>query len=173
MSTALEKETAPSTITAGMPQPLSIFEEMERMMKKIEDRAFSLFKERGSVGGSPLEDWFRAESELVKTAPVEVEEQDHEIVVRAEVPGFEVKELSVKVEPYDLCIYGKSEKKTETNKKEKHYYSEISSSEVCRHISLPAAVDPDKASASLDKGVLEVKLPKAAPAKLIDVKKAA
>jgi HSP20 family protein len=156
-----------------MPRPLSIFEEMDQMMEKIEKRAFGLFQERGSRDGTSLDDWFRAEAELVRVAPVEIEERDNEVIVRAEVPGFEAKELSVRADPYGLCIYGKSEQKTEADKKGHRHYSEISSNEVCRHVGLPTNINPDKASASLDKGLLEIKLPKAAPPKLVEIKTAA
>lgn len=167
MSTTLVKEATPN-----IARPLSIFEEMDRLMEKIQNRAFGLFQQRGSAPGFTLDDWFQAESELVKTAPIEIEEKDSEVIVKAEVPGFDAKELSIRAEPGGLCIYGKSEKKTESDKKGNRHYSEISSSEVCRRVSLPINVNPEKASAHLDKGVLEIKLPKAAPPRLVEIKTA-
>ena len=76
--------------------PSSISEEMDRLTAEIEKRAFSLFQERGGGDGFALSDWFRAESEFVHPAPTEVKEK--EVVIQAEVPGFELKELSISAE---------------------------------------------------------------------------
>lgn len=171
MSTALANQpTKPADLKVA--RPLSIFEEMDRLMEKVEQRAFELFKGRGSGDGFDMSDWFRAESELVKATPIEVEEKDNEVIVRAEVPGFEAKELSIRAEPQSLSIYGKLERKTEADQGKKQHYSEISTNEVFRNISLPININPDKAIARLDKGVLEITLPKAAPPKLVEVKAA-
>ncbi|MHB1699919.1 MAG: Hsp20 family protein [Acidobacteriaceae bacterium] len=172
MSTAIAKQPTTETSSINIVRPSSIFDDMNRLMERIEKRAFSLFENRGGANGSAFDDWFRAESELVKAAPVEIEEKDRDVIVRAEVPGFEAKELSIQAERDGLSIYGKSEKKKEAEHKGKRYYSEISSSEICRHISLPSNVDPDKVTATLDKGILEIKLPKASAPKLVEVKAA-
>lgn len=163
-------------VAKTMAMPLSIFDEMDRLAREIEERAFHFFQERGAVNGFDLEDWFRAEAELVRPVPIEIEERETEIIVRAEVPGFEAKDLSVTVEPYSVGVYGKAEKRGEHQKKDEatksalHHYTEISASEVLRQISLPVAINPDKGTAHLSKGVLEIRLPKAAPPKLIEVK---
>ena len=165
-------------LSRAMPAPLSIFEEMDRLTRQIRDRAFGLFQERGGIDGFDQGDWIRAESELLKPIPIEVEEQDKEIIVRAEVPGFDARDLSVTAEPYGLRIYGKVEKRGEEQKKEEakkgalRHYTEISSNEILRQVTLPSAINPDKAVAHLNKGILELHLPKAAPPKLIEVKSA-
>lgn len=172
MSTSLVNQSIPTGSNIKIARPLSIFEEMDRLMQKIENRAFSLFQERGYNDGFALNDWFRAESELVKAAPIEMEEKSNEVIIRAEVPGFEAKELSIRTDAQNLSIYGKIEKKTEADPTKKQRYSEISINEVFRNISLPVNVDPNKATARLDKGVLEIKLPKAAAPKLVEIKTA-
>jgi len=170
MSTELAKEPVASSSNTDVGRSVSVFDEMDRIMERIERRAFNLFKERGSTSNSAIDDWFRAESELLKPARVEIKEKEDEVIVRAQVPGFEAKELSVHAEPNRICIYGKSEKKTESDKKGDSHDSEMSSSEVCRYVSLPTNVNPEKASASLDKGVLEIRLPKTSAPKLVEVK---
>lgn len=177
MSTMLAKEAPEKTPRPRLMTPLSIFEEMDRLAAEIEKRAFSLFEQRGCGDGFALSDWFRAESELLHSAPIEVNENEKEIVIRAEVPGFELKELSISAEPYGVRIYSKSERreqeKSEENKGTLRHYSEICGSEVLRQVSLPAAINPENATARLEKGVLEIHLPKASPPKLIEIKSAA
>jgi HSP20 family protein len=75
----------------------------------------------------------------------------------------------VQAEPTSIVIHGKREESRQSKEK-KVRYSEVASSEICRRIDLPAAIDPDKVSASLNHGVLELTLPKAAPPRLIAVK---
>ncbi|HVC90196.1 MAG TPA: Hsp20/alpha crystallin family protein [Acidobacteriaceae bacterium] len=177
MSTMLAKEAPEKALRPSLMAPLSIFEEMDRLAAEIEKKAFSLFQQRGGSDGFALSDWFRAESEFLHPTPIEVKEDEKEVVIKAEVPGFELKELSISAEPYGIRIYGKSEKREQEKKEEKkgtvRHYSEISGTEVLRQVSLPAAINPENATARLEKGVLEIHLPKAAPPKLIEIKSAA
>jgi HSP20 family protein len=170
MATALVNQKAENKKQISMTRPISIFEEMDRLMRRVEERAFNLFEERGGGDGFALSDWFRAEHELVKTMPIQVEETEKELIVRAEVPGFEAKELTIQAEADSLSVFGKVEKKTESEKGAKEHYSEISSNEVYREISLPSRVNPEKATAHLEKGVLEIHLAKAAPPQVVEIK---
>jgi len=147
-------------------------EEFEALSNAIAGRAFGLFQQRGRADGQDQNDWFRAESELLKPVPIEVSETETGYSVRAEVPGFDIKELNVRAEPNALYIHGKKELKKEEKQGKEIKYSEFSSTELRRRIDLPNAIDPEKVSASLAKGVLELSLSKAAPAKPIEVKAA-
>ena len=73
----------------------------------IARRAFDIFESRGRSPGHELEDWFSAESELLCPVSVSVAESDGDYIVRAEVPGFGVKDIAVIVEPLCLAISGK------------------------------------------------------------------
>lgn len=172
MATALVNQRAQGKGQLSIARPSSIFEEMDQLMRRIEERAFNLFEERGGGDGFALSDWFRAEQELVKSVPIKVEETDKEVIVHAEVPGFEAKELTIRAEPDSLSVYGRAEKKTESEKGAKKYYSEISSKEVFRDICLPSLIDPEKATAHLEKGVLVIRLAKAAPPRVVEIKAA-
>ncbi len=170
MATALVNQKAQGKGQLSIARPTSIFEEMDQWMRKIEERAFNLFQERGGGDGFALGDWFKAEHELLKPMPIRVEETDNEVIVHAEVPGFEAKELSIRAEPDSISVRGKTEKWAKSEKGAKERYSEISTNEVYRMISLPAHVNPDKANAHLEKGVLEIRLGKAAPPKAVEIK---
>jgi HSP20 family protein len=141
---------------------------MNELYNKISQRAFSIFEENGRTDGHDLADWLRAEAEILTPIPLELSETDTELVVRAQVPGFTEKELEIVAEPGRLFITGKAEKKSEEEKK-KTLYSEISSNEIFRTVVLPAEIDPEKVSAVLKNGVLEVSMHKAKPAKKVPV----
>ena len=170
MATALVNQKEQGKGQISITRPASIFEEMDRLMRRVEERAFDLFRERGGGDGFALSDWFRAEHELVKAMPIQVEETDKEVIVRAEVPGFEAKELTIRAESDSLSVFGKVEKKTESEKGAKQHYSEISSNEVYREILLPTHVNPEKATAHLEKGVLVIHLAKSAPPRVVEIK---
>jgi HSP20 family protein len=141
---------------------------MKEFSQSVARRAYEYFEARGREFGHDLEDWFRAESELIRRVPVEIKEAGSQITVRAEVPGFVPNEIKVSVEPQRLVISGKSEKTTE-EKKEETLHSEFRSNQFCRELRLPAEVEPDKTTASLKDGVLELVFAKAAGSKAFDV----
>jgi HSP20 family protein len=145
-----------------------LFEQMKEFSQSVARRAYEYFEARGREFGHDLEDWFRAESELMRRVPVEIEEADSQITVRVEVPGFAVNEINVSVEPQRLVISGKSEKTTE-EKKEKTMLSEFRSNQFCRELRLPAEVDPSKTTAVLKDGVLELRLARVAETKAVNV----
>jgi len=157
--------------TPGSPvfvEAEKLFEQMKEFSQSVARRAYEYFEARGREFGHDLEDWFRAESELMRRAPVEIKETDSQITVRAEVPGFAANEINVSVEPQRLVISGKSEETTE-EKNEQTLLSEFRSNQFCRELRLPAEVDPSKATAVLKDGVLELAFAKVAESKAVNV----
>jgi HSP20 family protein len=90
---------------------------------------------------------------------LDVIDREKEIIVRAEVPGINKKDIDVSLNENLLTIKGKtsSEKKEEKGDYHRH---EISSSSFARSVTLPSSVTESKITASLKDGVLEVTLPK-------------
>jgi HSP20 family protein len=119
------------------PQTRNLFEDFEALTKAITQRAFGLFQRRGGTDGRDLEDWFRAEAELLKPVPIEISESNEAYTVRAEVPGFDAKDLSIHVEGNSVYIHGKNEQKKEEKKGKEVKYSEVSATELSRRIDLP------------------------------------
>ena len=125
--------------------------------EKIARRAFELFEARNCKPGHDWEDWFRAEAELLRPVPVEMNEKAEAIVVRATVLGFDATELKVSVEPWRLIIVGQKEQFAEIG--EKVFYVDWNPCEIYRVVRLPSAVNPEYATAKLHAGVLELMLP--------------
>lgn len=145
-----------------------VFERMQKTYDSIARRAFELFETNGKVSGRDLEDWFKAEKELLHPVHINIAETDDALEVKAEVPGFTAKELEVSVEPRRLTVTGKRETKEE-RKEGKKVYSEHCASQILRVVDLPAEVDAAKVTATLKDGVLEFVMPKAAPAKKVPI----
>ena len=99
---------------------------------------------------------------------VDVTETEDEIVVRADIPGIEEKELSISLSGDNLIVKG--ERKEEKESKGKHFHRiERAYGSFQRTIPMPVAVDAEKIEAECNKGVLEVHLPKKEEAKAKEI----
>ena len=87
-----------------------------------------------------------------------VEAEDH-FVLKADLPGLAEGDVSIEVQDGTLTISG--ERKAEHEQSERGWYRiERSFGSFSRSLTLPDRVDPDGISASFDRGVLEVRIPK-------------
>jgi HSP20 family protein len=123
------------------------FDLLRREFATLFDRAF---------GGWPIP--FEPPWEPMAPWGFELEEKEEEVVVKAEVPGFEASELEVEVRG-DLLMIRAEHKEEVAEKEEKpieHRYGKLE-----RTVTLPPGVEPDKIEARLHNGVLEVHVPKA------------
>jgi HSP20 family protein len=98
-----------------------------------------------------------AETEGVPPYGPEMEVTDEFVIVREAVPGFEAKEIEVKISGNMLIVH--AERKEKEGEKGK-YYGELE-----RTILLPEGVATEHVEAVYRNGVLEVKLPKRPEAK--------
>jgi HSP20 family protein len=153
--------------TALKPFAPDFFERAQSIFEAISRRAYEIFEGHGQFGHD-LEDWFQAERELLHPVHVQLSEIGDTLEIKAEVPGFSEKELSINVEPTRLVITGKRETKKEETKG-KMIYSETCADEIMRVVELPAEVETEKVTATLKSGILELSLPKAATTKSVRV----
>jgi HSP20 family protein len=94
---------------------------------------------------------------------LDVTEDDKQVVVRAELPGVDPKNVDVTVSGNVLTLSGHKEESHE-DKGRDYYRSERSFGSFRRRIDLPESVDPDRVSADYAEGVLSVRLEKKAGA---------
>jgi HSP20 family protein len=108
-------------------------------------------------GFEPANPW-AAEREWLPA--FDIAESAEEIVVRAELPGMEIKDMDISLTDGLLTIKG--EKKKEKEDKQEHYHRvERVYGSFSRSFSLPAEVRADAIDAKYRDGVLTVTLPKA------------
>ena len=126
-----------------------------REMSTLQNRINGLFDEPffrsgHDDDGLSLGSWYPA---------VDMFENDDKIVIKAELPGMDKKDISVDLKDQVLTLSG--ERKYENEVKEENYYRrERSSGKFKRSFHLPADVDPDKIKAEFKDGVLKVEMPK-------------
>jgi HSP20 family protein len=101
--------------------------------------------------------------------PVDIYETETEIVLVAEVPGVDEKDVDVEVKDNLLTIKG--ERRMEKSVREESYHRvERAYGGFSRSFTLPQAVDSEKITATYNRGVLEIRLPKPEKAKTHQIK---
>lgn len=125
-----------------------------RELATMQDRMNRIF---GDVYSRRMDDELMARGAWMP--PVDVYENDqHEIVLKAELPGLSREDIEVRVENNTLTIKG--ERKRETDVKEEQYHRvERSYGAFTRSFSLPSSVDAEKVKADFRDGLLTVTLP--------------
>ncbi len=93
-----------------------------------------------------------------KFPPVDIYEDNGNLVVVADIPGFKKDEISLKFKGDELVISGKRKEKEEIEE-ERYYRFERYFDTFTRTIRLPVEVDPKGAKASFKDGVLTVTMP--------------
>ncbi|HVW47335.1 MAG TPA: Hsp20/alpha crystallin family protein [Solirubrobacterales bacterium] len=90
---------------------------------------------------------------------VDLVERDGQLVLRADLPGMDRDDIDVQVKDGVLTVSGERKYENE-NKGEGFYRVERSFGRFSRSLRLPRGVDASAVSASFDRGVLEVTVPK-------------
>jgi HSP20 family protein len=119
--------------------------EMNRLFNTVFDAPAT-----GSGNGGTLRRWMPA-MDLVET--------DDHFVLRADLPGMGEDDVKIELEDDTLTVSG--ERKAEHESKSEGYYRvERATGSFARSLRLPQGVDAEAVSASFDRGVLEVRIPK-------------
>ena len=101
--------------------------------------------------------------------PVDIYETENELVVKADLPDVDAKNIDVRVENQTLTIAG--ERKFESPSNDKGYHRiERSYGNFVRSFAVPNAFDTDKINAAYNNGVLTVTLTKKETAKPRQIK---
>ena len=137
-------------------KPFDEFTTFRREMDRLWDRFFS---ERPAL--DMLEKGWEPTMDITETKS--------DLIVKAELPGIDPKEIDISLTGDTLTIKG--EKQQEKEEKEENYYRiERSYGIFSRTIKLPVSVQNDKIKASYQHGVLKITLPKSEEAKQKQIK---
>src|SRR5439155_20780899 len=134
-----------------------------REFSTLQDRMNRLFRDSYGDG--------REEALTTSTfaPPVDVYEDEHNVVLKIEVPGIDEKDIDVRVENNTLTVHG--ERKFEKEEKEENFRRvERQYGSFTRSFTLPTTVDAENIQANYDKGILKIELAKNAEAKPKQIK---
>ena len=125
----------------------SVRQEMEKLFDRFADSKLDEFPATGEWAPS-----------------LDVSETKDAVVVKAEVPGMDPKDIQISLQEQLLTIKG--EKQLEKEEKEHRYYRmERAYGAFTRSVRLPVAVDGSKVTASFKNGLLTITLSKTPAAK--------
>ncbi|MGC8658738.1 MAG: Hsp20/alpha crystallin family protein [Desulfomonilaceae bacterium] len=100
---------------------------------------------------------------------LDVSETDENVLVKAELPGVDPKEIEVNISGQTLTIKGEKKEDRE-EKTESLHRIERSYGSFYRAINLPCEVNEEKIEATFKDGVLNLKMPKTEPSKKRTIK---
>jgi HSP20 family protein len=90
---------------------------------------------------------------------VDIYESENEMVLTAEVPGIDEKDIEIKIEDNTLTLRGERKFQKET-KEENYHRIERSYGSFYRAFTLPTSIDADRIHAEHESGVLKITMPK-------------
>ncbi len=135
---------------AGMLAPWRPLREFDHLFERMMDRMF-----REWPFAPDLDEPTRAH-----TTPLECFVQNGNLVVRADVPGIEPKDVDISLVGNVLTIKGERKGKEEVNKQD-YLRREIAYGAFERRVTLPEGAQADKIKAEFRNGVIEITIPSA------------
>jgi HSP20 family protein len=118
----------------------------ERMNRLFEDAFTSRGEEKDLVASS----W---------SPSVDIYETENEIILTAEVPGVDEKNIEIKLEDNTLSLKGERNFEKET-KEENYHRIERAYGSFYRSFTLPGNIDQDNIKAENENGILRITMPK-------------
>lgn len=104
--------------------------------------------------------WTGDQSQLSgRRLPVDILDDEDELVVTAELPGFDRDDIEITITDQTLWLTAHRDEEHESER-ERYHRKERRSTTMKRSVRLPASVLTDKASATLHNGILTLTLPK-------------
>ena len=136
-----------------IPGPVGVKDEIERLFDDV----------RTEMEKRYINPWIPASAFItVKEPSMDIVDTGNEFVVHADMPGIPKENISINVTTTKIEIMGETRRQGE--EKEKDYVrKERQYTQFYRTTPLPSDVIPDRTQASVNNGVLEVRLPKKNP----------
>jgi HSP20 family protein len=126
-------------------------------MQRMADEMDRLFDDFGFGRRWLRPSWRETGAEL--WAPeVEVFQKNHELTIRADLPGLKREDVTVDITDNDVTIQGERKHEKE-EEREGYYWSERGYGSFCRVIPLPEGAISEQAKANFKDGVLEITMP--------------
>ena len=136
-----------------LPTRWKPFRELSVLQRDIDDLFTRAFGRHGHERWLP-----RFPGESAEYPAVDFVLKDQDLLIRAELPGIDPKDVDISVSGNLLTIRG--EQKVERESRDEEYYMrEIHHGEFERTITLPEGVNTEKIKANYKSGILEVSMP--------------
>ena len=168
---ALRSRPQPQSVVVQPSKPETVQWELQEIQLGIARRAYELFEMRNQEHGHDWEDWFRAESELVRPVSVAVSDSPDHLSVRINVLGFEADEIKTAIESRRIAIVARK-KLTPSVDGQATPEADAYPDQLQRIVDLAADIDPNGAVVEWKSGVLMFELPKLVKSKTVSMQAA-
>jgi len=92
--------------------------------------------------------------------PVDLYEDDNEVVIKAEMPGIKKEDIQIDLQDNTLTVRGQTKQEQDVNEGG-YYRRELRQGSFYRAVALPSEVKQDEVKATCEDGVCTIRLPKA------------
>lgn len=144
------------------PVARGLLADFDRLMQSVRKRAYELFEGRGHQDGADVDDWYRAEAELLSPVRIETAQEPSKYTLRVSVPRFSAKDLKVYTVGENIVLKGTSSGKSEADGAS----SEQNKNLFCQW-PLPAGAHVDEIKADYEKERLTITIPTEARSKSV------
>lgn len=114
-----------------------VFDQMQKMMEELQNKGMGFA------------------NDLTQSTPIDIREEDGQLIISADMPGVEKEEINVKADENQVEISAESSAEVK-EENEKYLRRERRSRKFRRTVPWPKNVDPETVSAEYEDGVLEV-----------------
>ncbi len=157
----IEKTTEPETHS-----PL-LLAALQEITDTIRLRAYQNYLQHGATHGRDQDDWLRAERDIILSPVAEMTEDEQAFNLRIEAPLFGPGDVRVTASPRLLLVRGDLfHNHAESNGK--LWFCEFAE-KLFRRFDFPVDIDPDRVSAILKQGILEIVAPKVEVTKAVNM----
>ena len=147
-------------IRDAQPSRALLLQETIELLDQVRSARLSCSRNAAAFPATKSRDWLQAEKEVFRVPDMELAESDREFQLQLALPGFDAKDIRVAALPDALIVEGEAAHQHRRTNGTVHF-CEFGERRVFRQIPLPKPVDVDHVSATLDKGVLQVRAEKA------------
>ena len=151
-------------ITVRRESPFSLFQEMDRLFNDMQRNflddwnwPFGIRRRR------PFSLILRDDEPIFRTPLANITETEDSFNISAELPGLEKGDIEISIQDGNLEIKGELKEEKKEEKEGELVRREYRSSSYYRCFNMPENIDEDNIDASLEKGILTVKIPKVEP----------
>jgi HSP20 family protein len=130
------------------PSPLGELVSLRQAMDRLFEDSFVRSRPWGLAG------------DAAAALPLDITSSSDALIVDAALPGIAPEDVEITVADGTLTIHAET-RSERTDEEGQTLISEIRRGSVGRAVALPSGLEPDKASATFDNGVLHLRIPKA------------
>lgn len=131
------------------PSPLGELVSLRQAMDRLFEDSFVRSRPWGVAGDAAM------------ALPLDITSSNDALIVDAALPGIAPEDVEITVEDGTLTIHAETRSERKEAEDGQTLISEIRRGSVSRAVALPSGLEPDKAEATFENGVLHLRIPKA------------